>query len=70
MGVGEAPLPSKSGLGNYCNDDRTDMTYVSEALQAFGGVDDLEAISDALVHLGVSLQNKFSEQRESFVNAT
>lgn len=34
------------------------MTYVGEALETFSGIDDLEAIGDALVHLGVSLQQK------------
>ena len=34
------------------------MTYVSEALQALSGVNDLEAISNGLVHLGVGLKNQ------------
>jgi len=34
------------------------VTYESESLEALGGVDDLEAISDALVHLRVSLKSE------------
>jgi len=33
-------------------------TYEGEALEAFGPVDDLEAVSDALVHLGVGLEGR------------
>lgn len=38
--------------------DRESETYVGEALKAFSGVDDLEAIGDALVHRRVSLQKR------------
>jgi len=31
------------------------FTYESEALEALSSIDDLEAISNALVHLGVGL---------------
>lgn len=34
------------------------VTYQSESLEALGGVDDLEAVSDALVQLGVSLKSE------------
>ena len=34
------------------------VTYQGESLEALSGVDDLEAVSDALVHLGVSLKGQ------------
>ena len=33
-------------------------TYEGEALEAFGPVDDPEAVSDALVHVGVGLKGR------------
>jgi hypothetical protein len=36
------------------------VTYQGESLEALGGVDDLKAVSDALVHLGVSLKGEGS----------
>ena len=35
-------------------------TYEGEALEAFSSVDDLEAVSDALVHGGVGLKKRLA----------
>ena len=42
------------------------VTYQGESLEALGGVDDLEAVSDALVHLGVSLKSELDPIEVNF----